>query len=882
MFNFNRKRKPGTANLYCFFVSLIWSRLPAASTIVLLSCIATAAQTSSQPPQSVNNLSTQLTLVQSSPLIIDPPADTQKGTIVIRNTTAGDVDMFLKTDVEFVNITTKTVMPAKVIFTLPIDDSPIKFKETVPSGKNTSVNIHVSNVQEEGEAEAPLINSLNGEQIGVLRISRTPFNVVLDVPLVVGENTQKLDFKHGTPTAMALKNNSPAYYKVNWLMTVNGVKYCGKDVSPDGLLVRVFSWFKSGRSDFCEKWKQEIIPPNERKIIEIDPPGEWFPDFIQSVLKNDVQNGNLRLSLEAFGDNERMRGTLSSAAKESPPEKEIPFTAHLSYFTPNTQLVFSTILIGFILLLGGLFSLLVRNWVPNLLRTQDIKEQLAKLAIKTGDLSSRLNSNLRVLVRVEPKRLTDLLKSRTVISPDLATVFTQCEKGMKSLERRVGILETIDSTYDRLDTLWASCPPPSLIDKVEQSLFKASQLLRSNEPSEIDFETARSLVAEAGLYCEKISASDDKFEEYLNTKITFLKSDFAADGFVGSTETCARIRKLLPGHFKILEEKRENKPPSKIASDDYTRLDISVLALTMIRDYVLLYENSLDSELRGKLDEREGGFIKHLGFQSREHLSKARSLLRQMREGIFTSDIQKAIENKEIVIEMDPLVAREQHPLRFAARFNRSELNDSAARDSFECIWDFGSARVPVVAGRFWSRTKANSANESEPALELPNSTKPAPVSTDKPASVVENNSPNIRLEENAERFIERGWAVSHYFIHNMKHHVTVWFEDETGKIVCDKPAKLKDETGKASENPGKLKLERSVMPVVDPSARSKDRLKTEGVSLAIVLVIALLGLVTGAREQVLKLDIVPGLVTVFLLGFSADAIKNLLTQRSS
>jgi hypothetical protein len=44
----------------------------------------------------------------------------------------------------------------------------------------------------------------------------------------------------------------------------------------------------------------------------------------------------------------------------------------------------------------------------------------------------------------------------------------------------------------------------------------------------------------------------------------------------------------------------------------------------------------------------------------------------------------------------------------------------------------------------------------------------------------------------------------------------------------------------------------------------------------------ALLALVGGAREQLAKMDVVPGLIGVFVLGFTADQIKNLLTQRTT
>ena len=45
-------------------------------------------------------------------------------------------------------------------------------------------------------------------------------------------------------------------------------------------------------------------------------------------------------------------------------------------------------------------------------------------------------------------------------------------------------------------------------------------------------------------------------------------------------------------------------------------------------------------------------------------------------------------------------------------------------------------------------------------------------------------------------------------------------------------------------------------------------------------LVIALFGLIAGAKEQLLKLDLVAALVAIFMLGFGADQIKNLLTQK--
>ena len=49
---------------------------------------------------------------------------------------------------------------------------------------------------------------------------------------------------------------------------------------------------------------------------------------------------------------------------------------------------------------------------------------------------------------------------------------------------------------------------------------------------------------------------------------------------------------------------------------------------------------------------------------------------------------------------------------------------------------------------------------------------------------------------------------------------------------------------------------------------------------MGIALVIALIGLLAGAREQLTKLDVIPAAIAVFLLGFGADTIKNLISPK--
>jgi hypothetical protein len=115
----------------------------------------------------------------------------------------------------------------------------------------------------------------------------------------------------------------------------------------------------------------------------------------------------------------------------------------------------------------------------------------------------------------------------------------------------------------------------------------------------------------------------------------------------------------------------------------------------------------------------------------------------------------------------------------------------------------------------------------------------------------------------------ENAWEVAHYFPAPKSYKVSVRFRDGTGACI-------KDLTTHED-----VILSHELTVIATPVARFGERARIEIIQLGIVLFIALLGLLAGAREQFVKLDIGAGLIAVFLLGFSADTIKNLLTRKT-
>jgi len=112
----------------------------------------------------------------------------------------------------------------------------------------------------------------------------------------------------------------------------------------------------------------------------------------------------------------------------------------------------------------------------------------------------------------------------------------------------------------------------------------------------------------------------------------------------------------------------------------------------------------------------------------------------------------------------------------------------------------------------------------------------------------------------------EDGWEVWHYFPVEGSYRVTATFTEKT--------------TGQPIPPGGEVVLELTYTIGAPRTRLLGARTRLELVRFGIVFGAALLGLLAGAREQLLKLDLVGGVIAVFLLGFSADTIKNLITGK--
>jgi hypothetical protein len=112
----------------------------------------------------------------------------------------------------------------------------------------------------------------------------------------------------------------------------------------------------------------------------------------------------------------------------------------------------------------------------------------------------------------------------------------------------------------------------------------------------------------------------------------------------------------------------------------------------------------------------------------------------------------------------------------------------------------------------------------------------------------------------------EKGWKISHYFRKKSETKFKTLFYDEKGKPVLIAP-----------ENKDFVSETVELQDIKE--TKYDERTNIEIIKFSIAFIIAIIALFTGAKEQILKLDLVSGLIAVFLLGFGADAIKNYVTK---
>jgi hypothetical protein len=676
----------------------------------------------------------------------------------LENPQSGEVSINLSAG-PFVSQTTHGIVSGSVAFDAA--DGKGTLPKTVARGASVDILGTITNESAVGLSTANLFNA--GKCVGLLKVVRydAPFNFSIEAE---GSTHSPLRVEEGRDVSINLKNNDDLTYPITPSLYLGGEEIAA---SPATL----------------------TVGPNTLVIARFRAPQKWFDWETWFRPKTAALRVVVRPTPSALGD---------VAGDRALPSHFVPVNAQLASFSISSTELISSGVVFLVLLLGGLASLATYSLLPNVLTKLSYKKNLRALADATSGISIKVDSRLRVLLRVERNRLFKLLASSGVFSTEPADVFQQVDTGLAALSKRVTVAQRLDELHNQFDLQSSSCPP-SVSDKVDECLQQAAEQLRS--------------IAVTDNIIENASLALDSAEQTLST---LAKSDILAkDIAVRHTQLLARVatfpidslapyKDALPGVFQILAATYDDAHP--VLPANFMEIDDSIARVNVALDSVYVYATSIDPSIQGRLKGKKDLLIQVLGTRDWRTLRAARDLVEQMRQNIYPEDLIEALRAKKARITIDQQVARPYSPLELCICFDVDLYNRAKGLEQLTCVWTF------------------------DDGIE------------------------------------ERGWTVCHFYQEPAEKTITA----EIPLVAVATP-----------DRPDQAHFSAKLTVRQPTSSFSKQLWIAGGVRFAIAFFLALVGLIGGARDQLAKLDVLPALIGVFLLGFGADTIKNVLAQKN-
>lgn len=684
---------------------------------------------------------------------------TGSSVVHLENSQSGDVSLSLMAG-PFVSKTTGGIVTGAVAFTSGNGNGAPP--TSLARGASVDVIATITNENAVGLSIANLFNE--GKCVGQLKVVRydAPFNFSVEG---AGSAGSALRVEDGRDVAINLKNNDDLTYPITPSLYLDGEEVAA---NPGTL----------------------TVGPNTLVLVRFKPCRKWFDSSTWFRPKTPDLRVVVRPTHSAFGDVVGDR-TLTS--------RSVPVNAQLARLSVIRTEWASSSVVFIVLLLGGLASLATNSLLPNVLKKLSYKKKLQALAEATSEVSVKVDSRLRVLLRLERNRLFKLLASSSLFSTDPADIFQQVDAGLTALGKRVTIAQRLDELRNRFDLQLSSCPP-SVSDKVDQCLQQAADQLHSISITDKIIDNANLALGSAEQALDTLANTDVTAKD-----IAVRDAQLLARVATFPNDMLAPFKEALPGIFRVLNSIYDDAHPPLLAN--FMETDDSIARVNVVLDSIYVYATAKDAGIQGRLKARNAQLLQLLGTRDWRTLRAARDLVEQMRQNIYAEDLIEALRAKKARITIDQQVARPYAPLELCIYFDEYLYNHAKALEQVRCEWNFDDGLV------------------------------------------------------------EKGWSVCHFYQ-----------EPAEKKITADIPLSVAATPGGACDS---VQFSHNLPVRQTTSSFSMQYRLAGGLRFAIAFFLALVGLVGGARDQLAKLDFLPALIAVFLLGFGADTIKNIFTQKN-
>jgi len=789
---------------------------PCSMRIFVLWLVPLALPAAPPPPAALGTL----TLADAPVLIVDPACNSRDGGSLVlqfRNDSPTVVRLALTTS----EATTATSKPSGAKVALrpvrDLDGKTIAEIGAVDPGKSLYIRADVQDVLQDGTWDIEIHN--HGIKIGTFKMVRASaaFNVKLDVP---SPDAPEISLQRGVPKLLSFTNADGRAYPVSEEFAVDGKT--DEAVSLPGRAR------KFGPDDGL------VLPAGGAGEVRFIPPGEWFS--WKSILKDVTADGRLTVRL-------RCMDAAGHACQPSPdaPARIFKVKLHLAICSPDCQSLCADLFVLLALLLGAGFSFAVNLVVPNYFSRRDFRARLSDIDARVAGLPMALSSRLRVLAGIERKGMEESVQGVSFYGLEFKGRIVQLTKAADQLSSRLDLLERLGRDRIRFEALRAQGPAPTIVDRIEDLFEGVIRNLDSVGLSDAVLQSVKASVDQIDKALEDFHKLGPDFAAALGERAKRLKKAFdksqpqkaagdpaaehapkeAATDPTANAPSTGRLRTRLPELFAYLAVAPED--PAGFASD-YARWDMVLYKLDLIRRYVnwreagSLADRALEGRNGDRFDHIEGELVKRLLLFSWEGVDSAQRYVREIEQSIFAETIKTQLSARRARIRMDRFAVRPFAPTQFRLDFDDPAYNTAEAQKDWTCVWHFDHG--PENTG-----------------------------STD-----------NMIIHE-------YGWAATHYFPWPITYAVKVGFRPQHSNSG-DEITPLEPLTVKVS-----------VAPQQDGTRRRWHRRLAEAIQVLVAILPALAGLVAGAKDQVLKLDLIPAALAILVMGFGSDQIKNKLTQ---
>ena len=457
---------------------------------------------------------------------------------------------------------------------------------SIPVGATYTYKVNVSGFSAASVAEAELF--AGSTLLGPLPV------VAVDAPLAItidgdGTTTDKpLNYAYDDPVTLTLKNGDAQPYHVSWEFRIDGKKMAGGllDIAASGNS-RVPLKDVCGAPRHTHFWGRIFsfwAHPVSRKVLGPESRAAHAPCSVYSAFIDRIHPSAKQgvLLLSVTGPEQQPGGKALTGLL---PAKSIPVNLVLHRSSPSWTTFWVYFYAGVLLVLGGGISVIATSVLPNKQKIGDLRSQIKILASRTTSVSTRVDSYLRVLLRLERSRIKDTLDnvSKGILggltpTPD---ALAQVAAALDTLTKRLTAAERLDDLRRKHDQVSATAPP-SVTDSIDANLQAAADQLHSLALSDADLAAANAYLAKAQASLDMLNDTD-ALAKLIAGNFSALSTRLAK-----FPNYYADLKDALPGVFVILDPSRDYSDPKNLVRPMLFAIDHGIAAIQLALDFAMV------------------------------------------------------------------------------------------------------------------------------------------------------------------------------------------------------------------------------------------------------------------------------------------------------